>query len=39
VVPNPQDAGLPKVEVFFDDIYFDMSGLEPVIQKLSSNKE
>jgi len=39
VVPNPQDAGLPKVEVFFDDIYFDMSGQEPVIQKLSSNKE
>jgi len=39
VVPNPQDAGLPKVEVFFDDIYFEMSGQEPVIQKLSSNKE
>ena len=32
VAPNPQDAGLPKVEVFFDDIYFDMSGLEPVIK-------
>jgi hypothetical protein len=25
VAPNPQDAGLPKVEVFFDDIYFDMT--------------
>ena len=34
VVPNPQDAGLPKVEVFFDDIYFEMSGQEPVIQKI-----
>ena len=35
VAPNPQDAGLPKFEVFFDDIYFDMSGQESVIQKLS----
>ena len=34
VAPNPQDAGLPKFEVFFDDIYFDMSGQEPVIQKI-----
>ena len=34
LTPNPQDAGLPKVEVFFDDIYFDMSGQEPVIQKI-----
>ena len=34
VVPNPDSAGLPKVEVFFDDIYFDMSGQEPVIQKI-----
>jgi len=34
VVPNPKDAGLPKFEVFFDDIYFDMSGQEPVIQKI-----
>jgi hypothetical protein len=33
--PNPQGAGLPKFEVFFDDIYFDMSGQEPVIQKIS----
>jgi len=32
--PNPQGAGLPKFEVFFDDIYFDMSGLEPVLQKI-----
>jgi len=34
VVPNPKDSGLPKFEVFFDDIYFDMSGQEPVIQKI-----
>ena len=34
VAPNPHDAGLPKFEVFFDDIYFDMSGQEPVIQKI-----
>jgi len=34
VVPNPESAGLPKFEVFFDDIYFDMSGQEPVIQKI-----
>ena len=34
VTPNPQAAGLPKFEVFFDDIYFDMSGQEPVIQKI-----
>jgi len=38
VAPNPQDAGLSKFEVFFDDIYFDMSGLEPVIQKISIKK-
>jgi hypothetical protein len=35
VVPNPESAGLPKFEVFFDDIYFDMSGQEPVIQKIT----
>jgi hypothetical protein len=34
VVPNPESAGLPKFEVFFDDIYFDMSGQKPVIQKI-----
>jgi len=34
--PNPQGAGLPKFEVFFDDIYFDMSGKEPVIKKIPS---
>ena len=39
VVPNPQDSGLPKVEVFFDDIYFDMSGQEPVIQKIPDKNE
>jgi len=32
--PNPQGACLPKFEVFFDDIYFDMSGKKPVIQKI-----
>ena len=31
--PNPHDAGLPKFEVFFDDIYFDLSGLETLIGK------
>ena len=31
MVPNPESAILPKFEVFFDDIYFDMSGQEPVI--------
>jgi hypothetical protein len=36
--PNPQDAGLPKFEVFFDDIYFDMSGQRPVIKKLNSSE-
>jgi len=35
VAPNPQNSGLPKVEVFFDDIYFDMSGQEPVIEKIT----
>jgi len=34
LVPNQQGVGLPKFEVFFDDIYFDMSGQEPVIQKI-----
>ena len=39
VAPNLQDAGLPKFDVFFDDIYFDMSGLEPVIQKIPTQNE
>ena len=34
VTLSPEDSGLPKFEVFFDDIYFDMSGKEPVIQKI-----
>jgi hypothetical protein len=34
--PNPDSAGLPKFEVFFDDIYFDMSGPEAVVQRFSS---
>jgi hypothetical protein len=33
VVPNPESAGLPKFEVFFDDIYFDISGLQTDIGK------
>jgi len=32
VTSTLEDAGLPKVEVFFDDIYFDLSGQEPVIE-------
>ena len=39
VSPNPKDAGLPKVEVFFDDIYFDMSGKEPVVQKIPTKND
>ena len=39
VVPNPDSAGLPKVELYFDDIYFDMSGNEPVIQKIPSKND
>ena len=34
LTPNLQDAGLPKVDVFFDDVYFDLSGQEPVLQKI-----
>ena len=37
--PNPQGAGLPKFEVFFDDIYFDMSGQEPVILNVTSSSD
>jgi len=39
VVPNPESAGLPKFEVFFEDIYFDMSGQEPVIQKIPTKNK
>jgi len=39
VVPNPQSDGLPKFEVFFDDIYFDMSGHEPVILNVTSSSD
>jgi hypothetical protein len=39
LAPNSQGVGLPKVEVFFDDIYFDMSGQEPVIQKIPAKKD
>jgi len=36
VVPSQESKGseLPLVDVFFDDIYFDMTGQEPVIQKV-----
>jgi hypothetical protein len=34
LTPSPENSGSPKFEVFFDDIYFDMSGQEPVIQKI-----
>ena len=27
---------LPMIKLFFDDVYFDMSGPEPVMQKLGS---
>lgn len=32
---NAGGNGLPMVKLFFDDIYFDMSGAEPKVQKLS----
>ena len=38
LTPSYEGGGLPKVEVFFDDIYFDMSGQEPVIQKYKTKK-
>jgi len=37
--PNPQGADLRKFDVFFDDIYFDMSGQEPVIKKIPAKKD
>ena len=33
-IEESKDSELPSVDVFFDDIYFDMSGKEPVIQKV-----
>jgi hypothetical protein len=33
LTPSYEGGGLPKVEVFFGDICFDMSGQEPVIKK------
>jgi len=39
VIPKPENAGLSKVEVFFDDIYFDMSGQEPVIKRIPIKNE
>jgi hypothetical protein len=37
VDPRQESKGfeLPSVDVFFDDIYFDMAGQEPVIHKVS----
>ena len=34
LTPSYEGGGFSKVEVFFDDIYFDMSGQEPVVQKI-----
>ena len=39
VTPTPENSGLPKFELFFDDIYFDMSGQEPVIKKIPTKNE
>jgi hypothetical protein len=36
--PNPESAGLHKFEVFFEYIYFALSGQEPVIEKFSFGK-
>jgi hypothetical protein len=38
VIPDQdsKDSKLPSVDVFFDDIYFDMSGQEVVMQKVSN---
>jgi hypothetical protein len=35
-IPNRSAVGnnLPAIKIFFDGIYFDMSGLEPVVQKM-----
>ena len=39
VTPSPEEMGLPNVEVFFDDVYFDMSGQEAVIRKISQKSD
>ena len=39
LTPSYEGGGLPRVEVFFDDIYFDMSGQEPVIKKIPTKNE
>ena len=33
---NPSTEGLGLVDYFFDDVYFDLSGQEPVIEKIPS---
>jgi hypothetical protein len=37
--PNRSALGkdLPSVKIFFDGIYFDMSGTEPVVQKINTD--
>lgn len=37
--PNRSAVGkdLPMVKIFFDGIYFDMSGAEPVVQKMDAD--
>jgi hypothetical protein len=37
--PNRSTQGkdLPMVKIFFDGIYFDMSGAEPVVQKIGAD--
>jgi hypothetical protein len=37
LMPNRTASGqeLPTIKLFFDDMYFDMSGVDPVIQKVS----
>ena len=38
-MPNRSAVGndLPMVKLFFDDVYFDMSGAEPVVQKIGAD--
>jgi len=37
LMPNRSPSGqeLPTIKLFFDDMYFDMSGVDPVIQKVN----
>jgi len=38
-VPNLESAALPKFEVYFDDIYFDLTGKEPVIRRIPNKTD